>query len=139
MKNVYLIQINDQLGNAINLPYTIGCLWSYAQTDNIIRNEYQLGSLYFIRKPTKHYVDQMIEPSVVGISCYIWNWEFSKKIAEEIKQKWPNCLIVFGGPHVPVNCIGFFDEHDYVDIIVHYEGEKVFADILKENLKDDGH
>ena len=67
-------------------------------------------------------------------SCYVWNWEITKKFADQLKKKNPNCLIVFGGPQIPDNSEGFFEKYTFVDIIVHGEGEYIVNDIFEEFL-----
>ena len=55
------------------LPYSVGCLWSYAsQFDDIVQN-YTLKDIVFKREPIASYVQHMQEPTVCGFSCYIWN------------------------------------------------------------------
>ena len=80
----------------------------------------------------------MTNPGVVGFSCFVWNWNNNVEIAKKIKEKWPECLVVFGGWQVPMadRLNGFFKKYPFVDIAVHGEGEISFAKILEENLKD---
>ena len=60
-------------------------------------------------------------------------------MAERIKQKYPDCVIVCGGWQQPIadRSQGFFEEHPFIDILVHGEGEITFREILLENLKQD--
>ena len=60
--------------------------------------------------------------------------EITKKFADQLKKKNPNCLIVFGGPQIPDNSEGFFEKYTFVDIIVHGEGEYIVNDIFEEFL-----
>ena len=69
-------------------------------------------------------------------SCYVWNWEITKYLAKEVKRINPECLIIFGGPQVPDRTDNFFENHDFVDVIVHGEGEYTLESILDEYLKD---
>ena len=39
-------------------------------------------------------------PDVLGISCYIWNWELVKKLMPELKKVLPRTVIILGGPEV---------------------------------------
>tara|TARA_B100002019_G_scaffold135269_1_gene116620 strand:- start:16437 stop:18449 length:2013 start_codon:yes stop_codon:yes gene_type:complete len=137
MQNVYLFEINDILANQAKLPYSTGLIWSYCSTIPEIDNAYTLGNLFFWRQSTEDYLKQIENPSVVGFSCFVWNWTSNIEMAKAIKDKYPDCLIVFGGWQVPMSdrIQGFFRKHPYVDIAVHGEGELTFADILLENLK----
>lgn len=137
MKNVYLFEINDILTNQAKLPYSTGLIWSYCDTITEIKQNYRLGNIFWWRQSTEDYMKQIENPTVVGFSCFVWNWTSNIELAKSIKEKYPECIIVFGGWQVPMSdrISGFFKEHPYVDIAVHGEGEVTFANILIENLK----
>jgi len=138
MKNVYLFEINDVLTNQAKLPYSTGLIWSYCNTIKPIKENYKLDKLFWWRDKTANIMKSIKNPSVVGFSCFVWNWSNNVELAKEIKSKYPNCLIIFGGWQAPMSdrSHGFFLKHHYVDIVVHGEGELTFASILEENLKD---
>lgn len=137
-RNVYLFEINDVLTNQIKLPYSTGLIWSYCKTIEEIDNNYNLAELFWWRKETDEILNAMSEPSVVGFSCFVWNWNYNVKLAEAIKQKWPDCLVVFGGWQQPTadRNENFFKRYPFVDIAVHGEGEITFSEILLERLKE---
>ena len=128
--NVYLFEINDVLANQAKLPYSIGLIWSYCSARQLVDDNYQLSEVFWWRQSTEEILNKMKEPSVIGFSCFVWNWNNNIEIAKKIKERWPNCLIVFGGWQVPMSdrAQGFFEKHPFVDIAVH--------EILEENLKD---
>src|ERR1051325_9916644 len=37
---------------------------------------------------------------VVGFSCYIWNIKFVNRIAQAVKELWPDILVMFGGQQI---------------------------------------
>src|SRR5262245_22215453 len=41
------------------------------------------------------------QPRVIGFSNYVWNARLSYRIAEAIKAKFPDTIIVMGGPNFP--------------------------------------
>jgi putative methyltransferase len=136
MKNLYLFQPQQtyEFDNREShwLPYSVGCLWSYAQQNDVIKSNINLAGIYCKRTPVSQVVDQLHNPNIAMFSCYIWNWEYNKTLAQKIKQRWPNCVVVFGGPQVtkrPVET-SFFSKHPYVDVIVNGEGEEAFEQIL---------
>ena len=135
-KNVYLFQIQNIISGHIFLPLSLSYLWSYIVSKPHLSSQYKLKEYFFIREAVENYLAEMEDPSVVGISTYIWNWEISKEIARKIKSRWPQCLVVMGGPQVPYTT-DFQKELPFVDIVVTFSGEEAFADILTENLKDD--
>lgn len=135
MRNVYFTVINDVFARQVQLPYAPALLWAYAITDPIIASEYSLGGFFFIRSTPEEVISKMENPDVVGLSCYVWNWEFNKRLAKLIKEQYPHCLVVMGGPQPPNRSENFFkDECQYVDIVVHYEGEITFQEILRQRL-----
>lgn len=128
--NVYLSQISTQYGESLFLPYSVGLLQAYAQSIPALRDAYAFKGFLVGRSRIPTVVSRMEDPAVLGLSCYVWNWEYSKALAHAVKQAYPDCLIVMGGPQVPDKSEGFFAEHPYVDVLVHGEGEITFAEIL---------
>jgi len=143
MHNVYLIQPNYDWGPEEDtqyfLPYSIGLLWSYAYQFDKIKNNFNLKEIIFKRENIDCVISRIETPSLIAFSCYMWNWEYNKLLAKKIKQKFPDCKIVFGGPSVtdrPFEKL-FFQKHRYVDSIVNGEGEYAFKDILDMYLRGD--
>jgi putative methyltransferase len=70
----------------------------------------------------------------------MWNWNLNCEIAKVIKEKYPNCLIIYGGQHQPLSDRnkGFFKKYPYIDILIHGEGEETVEKILlkSDNLKE---
>lgn len=139
MKKVYLF--HPQSGGVFNnlisyhLPYTIGALWSYAIQNTRIVDNYE-PTFIFKRQAVPSLIKQINNPDVAMFSCYLWNWEYNKTVAKLIKDKYPHCLIVFGGPQVTNKPLekNFFKLHPYVDTIVNGEGEIAFQNILLDHL-----
>ena len=97
MKNVYLFEINDIIANQMKLPYSTGLIWSYCILDEVITNNYNLDGWFYYRQDMDEIVDKIENPSVIGFSCFVWNWKFNRDISKKIKEKWPDCKKVFGG------------------------------------------
>ena len=80
-------------------------------------------------------VKKVGQVDILGISCYIWNWRMSLKLAEEVRKKNPNCMIFLGGPHVPDSTDeSFFRQYPYIDMTMHGEGELTFEETLMKYL-----
>ena len=73
----------------------------------------------------------MSQPDVLGLSCYVWNWKKQCDLGRRVKEKFPECIIVLGGPHVPRDAAQFMQGAPWADILVHGEGEIAFTRILK--------
>ena len=139
MKNVYLFEINDVIANQMKLPYSTGLVWSYCIEDKKIVDNYKLDGWFYYRQDLDIIFNQIKEPSIIGFNCFVWNWEFNKKMAKRIKESFPDSVIVFGGWQQPTadRSAGFFEKCPYVDILVHGEGEVTFKEILLEGLKEE--
>lgn len=129
-KKVYLAQINTSFGDSAFIPYSVGLLWSAAQVDPRLQDRLTLGGMLYQRLSIDDSLRQIDDPWIVGISCYIWNWEYNNRLAKAIKAKHPHCIVVFGGPEVPSADHDFFVTHPWVDILIHGEGESSWCDLL---------
>ena len=137
MLNLYLCQPNFRFGIAGKtgywIPYSIGCLWSYASQFEDIKQNVDLKDIIFRRENVDTLVDRLEDPDIIAFSCYMWNWEWSKAVAQRVKERYPKCKIIFGGPQVTDRPEEeeFFKHHKYVDSISLAEGEQSFTDILR--------
>ena len=137
MLNLYLCQPNFRFGIAGKtgywIPYSIGCLWSYASQFDDIKDNVALKDIIFRRENVDTLVDRLEDPDIIAFSCYMWNWEWSKEVAQRVKERYPKCKIVFGGPQVTDRPKEeeFFKHHPYVDTISLAEGELSFTDMLR--------
>ncbi len=132
--NVYLCQVNNKYGNNVFLPYSTGIIMSYCLSLDKIKENYEFKDNFFLKDEAGSVVAKLESPAVFAFSSYVWNFEYNKKLAKQVKDKFPNCLIVFGGHQVPFETEGFFVGHDYIDILVHGDGEIPFSEVLLENL-----
>lgn len=134
MHNVYLFQpqyttfINGKINNW--LPYSVGTIWSYAAQFSDISNNFTLKDLIFKRENLDSLLDRLESPKVCGFSCYLWNRQYCLTIAEAIKHRWPECVIIFGGPEVSSR----MTKYAFIDCILIGEGEENFVDILRNIL-----
>lgn len=135
MKNVYLAQPTNMLSGTVYLPYTVGTIAAYAWQFPEIKDEYELKEFLFLKTPVDEVVQSIENPFLVGFSSYLWNIEYNLKLAEEIKKKWPDCVILFGGPQIPDD-VEYLEKYDFIDILVHAEGELPIYKLLLAYSKD---
>ena len=103
-KKLYLVEVDSVYSNfekKLKLPYSTGLIWSYCLQNQEIKNNYELANWICYRDDIDVVFDKIENPSIVGFSCFTWNWKFNKILAQKIKDKYPNCLIVFGGKEPP--------------------------------------
>lgn len=125
MHQLYLVQTVDPYGPNKFLPLAIAYQWLYARNP-----DWEVADTLIEKLPIQEYVDSMKAPAMVAMSCYVWNWEYSRALAQAVKKRFPETIIVVGGPQVPKADPGFFKAHPYFDLAVHGEGEKAFREIL---------
>lgn len=139
MKKFYMVQAsNTYSGNgfkAAYLPYAAGLITAAALEDEKIRGEYDFEGFVFRRQKPDKVVSQLNEPYVVGFSNYIWNTQYNLALAKKIKNKYPDCKIIFGGHNVPPDT-SFLEKYSFIDFLIHGEGEEAFRSLLLEFCSD---
>jgi len=132
MRNLYLFQPQYavEFRSEINywLPYSAGCLWSYASQFRDIQDNWQLAGLFFRRDDIDRVINSMRDPDLCGFSCYLWNERYCLELARRIKQRWPRTAVVFGGAQAS----GRLLQHQFIDTIIMREGEEAFLQVLRE-------
>ena len=123
-----MVQPNSQYGNSVYFPYAAGSLIAYAFRDEKIKSEFTFKSFVYKKIDIDKVVDSLENPFVVGFSCYVWNYEYNKILAEKIKEKYPDCYILFGGHQV--NRESDVLKTEFVDFCLFGEGEEIFKKIL---------
>ena len=131
-QQIQLVQVNYCYGENAFLPYSAGMLQAYAQSHEDVREAYEFLPIVFLREPVEQVVARLERVDVLALSCYIWNWEYSKALGRAIKEKFPDCLVVMGGTQIPHQHKGFADVHPWADVLVFNEGEKVFTEVLRK-------
>ncbi len=129
-KNLYFFQVNYSYGKSAHLPYTAGQLSAYAFADKNVADNYSLENIFFLREPIDKILEKVKNPSVAAFSTYIWNCNYNKEVARKIKEKYPECVIIFGGHHVAPGG-GMLEECPYIDYLLHGEGEIIFRRLLR--------
>lgn len=110
------------------IPYSVGCIWSYVSQFADVTDNWHLQELIFRREEPEKVLSRLQDPALCGFSCYVWNHEYCLTLASMIKQRWPKCLIVFGGPQASGKMLA----HDFIDSIIVAEGEENFHDLLSD-------
>lgn len=130
-----LSQINNSFSGAHYLPYAAGLLESYLREHGKKPERFEFIEPLFCRMPIEQAVEQFKDADIVGFSLYSWNEKLSLSIAKRLKEENPDLFVVFGGPQVPDRIGTFLQDHDFIDVAVHGEGEVVFTNIL-DNIDD---
>lgn len=72
------------------------------------------------------------KPDMIGISCYIWNISYVRRLIRDIPKVLPDTKIWLGGPEVSYDAEKFLKEEPTVTGIMMGEGEETFADLLRQ-------
>jgi radical SAM superfamily enzyme YgiQ (UPF0313 family) len=139
MHSVYLFQPNYQGGKGQFvsqwLPYSIAALWAYVEQFPEIKDNFVVKECVFMREEIDTIASRIDNPSLCLFSNYIWNENYNILIAKEIKKRWPNCVIVFGGPQVDEVGINFVSRNKFVNSVVVNEGEVSLHRLLLDFLE----
>ena len=73
-------------------------------------------------------------PIVVGLSCYIWNIHDTLRIAQLVKRRCPNAVLVAGGPEISRDYVASGAFGDDIDFCVNGEGEVTFTELVRHIL-----
>ena len=132
MRNLYMFQpqyaVEVRKEDTYWLPYSVGCLWAYCLQYGDIASGYHLKDLIFKREDPEKLVARLENPVVCAFSTYIWNEQYNLHVARLVKEKYPNCVIEFGGPQATEKLA----KYDFIDCIIVSEGEQSFLDLLRK-------
>ncbi len=128
-KKLYFFQVNYPYGKSAHIPYTAGQLAAYAFDDKTIASNYTLEEIFFLREKPQELMSRIDNPFIVAFSTYIWNCNYNKTLAKMIKDKYPECTVVFGGHHVSPDG-KMLEECPYIDYLLHGEGEIIFKKLM---------
>ena len=135
MKKLYFVQPNSLLGNSIYYPYAVGVLAAYAFSHKSIRQNYELSGIIFKEDSDADFLNAIHSPSVIGFSNYFWNIEYNIEKARLIKEKYPECIIIFGGHQISRNS-EYLEKYRFIDFLIFGEGEVPFYKILEALAHD---
>ena len=128
MKNVYFVLANKSYGKALYFPYASGCLAAYAWADPAVSESFSCAGFIYKRDPIPEALEKLQDPAVVAFSCYMWTIEYNKLLARAVKEKYPDCLILFGGHEISRQ--SDLEHLPYVDVFTFGEGEIPFKKLL---------
>lgn len=111
------------------IPYSSAVLESY------IKNRDDPPDCEFLDPLYKY--EELPDPEceILGLTCYVWSQDHVDQIAKDHKEKNPDCIIMYGGPNIPVSQSEWFQyegERPWVDVFVAGSGEEIFLQLLRE-------
>ena len=136
MKNFYLVQIGVSYSSPVFLPYATGCIAAYLKQDKEIMKHYHIPEIVVMRETPDDVMKRFENPDIVAFSSYSWNFEYNKVVAKALKKRYPEVLIVFGGHQISPDG-AYLEQYDFIDVLMHNEGEETTALFLKALLHHD--
>lgn len=134
--DVQLVQLNKSYGNQYFIPYSIGLVVSYLKKFKDLYAEFNFKPFLYKRDSVEKLAHQVGNIDILGISCYMWNWNLSMTLAERVKAANPGCIIIIGGPSIPNDASKVFNDYPFIDILCYGEGEHTFSEILEEYINN---
>jgi len=132
-RRVYFFESQIPMGNTFYLPLVSGVLQSYAQTFRVINENYEFMPFIFMRDTPARMIKDVDKPFLMAFSVSIWNHQLNLTVAQMVKQRWPQCVIVFGGPQVSARDQ---EKYPFIDHIITEEGEKKFVMLLAKLINE---
>jgi len=77
------------------------------------------------------------EPWLVGFTCYVWNVDRTLWLAEQLKRRRPDLIVLLGGPELTIDNRWVL-EHPAADYAAIGEGEQTLAELLSSLPADGG-
>jgi 2-(S-pantetheinyl)-carbapenam-3-carboxylate methyltransferase len=133
-QKIYIVQFGT--GASINLlPLAAGQLYSRLRIDEGISDQFDLPEIIFRRpRDPRAFALQLEDVFAVGFSCFLWNVHASLQAAEAVRERFPEALIVLGGPSIPKDpdeSAEFIRKNPFIDVIGCGEGEEVFVSLCR--------
>lgn len=139
--SIYIVQFGT--GTAVNLlPLAAGQLVARLRQEYELLQHYILKEIVFKRGEPPVITSQLEHVGIIGFSCFLWNLTISLQTAAEVRKRFPDALIVLGGPAIPKNQDSvdeFFREQPAIDIICAGEGEEVLVELCKAHHAGKGY
>lgn len=133
-KKIYVVQYGTG-SNLDLLPLAAGLLVSRLKLETEFLKKYDIGEIIFGRPDDPAaLVESLGDIFAIGINCSLWNMNLGMATAYEVRKRFPNALIMTGGPSIAKDpkLVGpFFEKNPYIDAIVTGEGEEAFVSMLK--------
>src|SRR5208337_3709131 len=137
-RKTVLISEPNAIDDMPYLPYMWATLKSYHERHRATVDDYEwLEPIYSRGDPSP-----LLEPyrgtriDVLGLSCYTWNWDIERRLAQRVKEENPDCHVVAGGPDPAYKDTQFFTKNPCIDAVVVNDGEIPFARILDALSED---
>jgi len=114
------------------LPYAAGCLISYCNSIDAIKERYRFADPLYKHLPVEDYKQELLQADILGLTCYVWNQDYNDDLAKYYKQLRPDGIVIYGGPQIPedLELKQEYDQRPWLDHSIEGLGEIAFAEWL---------
>jgi len=112
------------------VPYSSALLESY------IKNHPDAPICKFLDPLWEYEAKPNPKADILGFTVYVWSQDHIDQLAKQHKKDYPNSIIMYGGPQLPVDenlWEEYADERPFVDVFVAGSGEEIFLKLLQEH------
>ena len=120
----------DQGYPSVSFPFGAALIASYAK--KILGDKIEC-ELFKYPEDFKNYVEKK-KPKIICFSNYSWTFDLSYQFSKKIKKKYPDTIVIFGGPNYPNEVstqTEFLTFYPIIDFYIKGEGELAFVDLFK--------
>lgn len=114
----------------VSFPFGILCIASYAK--KIFGDKIEIELFKYPEDLNNYLTTKNLR--ILGFSNFSWTKDISYNFAKKIKEKFPDAIIVFGGPNYPIENekrIEFLKNHPCIDFYIRGEGELAFVELIR--------
>jgi len=130
-KNLCLVQVVDDYGLNKFLPLAIAYQWLYAAQQPGVTEQWRVVDTLIEKLPIEQYVDSLADDvHMMAMSSYVWNFNYNNELAKAVKRRFPDCVIVIGGPEVNKHDPDLVRDRPWIDVAVLGENEPVLRELL---------
>ena len=112
----------------LGLGYLSAALKPRGHTVGLWDGPHQLGTL----SDLEHHVEATGPWDVIGISVFTTYFETARAYCRMVRRRWPDALLVAGGPHPSFEPEETLQRIPELDFVVRAEGEEAFPQLLDE-------
>ena len=132
-KKIFLADLTHTGKGILSSTFPLGISFVGSYVKKIFGDDYGIKIFKF----PEHLSDAIMDdpPQILCLSNYSWNLELGYKLSSLAKQKFPNLIVVFGGPNYPESLlerVQFLKQHPTIDFYIQNEGEVGFVELIKK-------
>ena len=136
INKIYFNEYNLLMGSGgiVYLPIVSGILSALLKNSSLIKGMIDIQEFIFKPDSASSIINKYTEPSIAAFSISMWNEKLSLEVAKKIKERYPNCFIIFGGAQCPHNAVEYMNENIFIDACIRAEGEEAFVKLVEARI-----